>query len=75
MTQRNTTTRDRHRKQIARSKPPCGICGGPIDYNLPHRDPGEYVVDHIVPVAKGGPDELANKQAAHRRSPLQPTEI
>lgn len=63
---RNTTVRDRHRAIIARDKPPCGICGNPIDYALPYLDPGSYVVDHIIPVDKGGPDTLDNKQAAHR---------
>lgn len=63
---RNTTTRDRHRAQIRRAKPPCGICGADIDYGLPHLDPGAFVVDHIVPLAKGGADTLENKQAAHR---------
>ena len=63
---RNTTIRDRHRAAIARSKPPCHICGGEIDYDLPHLDPGAFVVDHIVPLARGGSDELANKRAARR---------
>lgn len=66
MTERSTTTRDLHRKQIARSKPPCGICGADIDYSLPHLDPMAFVVDHIVPLSKGGPDTLENKQASHR---------
>jgi 5-methylcytosine-specific restriction endonuclease McrA len=64
MTQRNTTTRDRHRKVIARTKPPCGICGEPIDYTLIYPHPKSFVVDHIVPLVLGGPDELSNKQAA-----------
>lgn len=64
---RNTTVRDRHRKAIARGRPPCGICGAPIDYTLPYMDPGEFVVDHVVPLARGGGDTLRNKQAAHRR--------
>lgn len=63
---RNTTTRDQHRRAIARTKPPCGICGDPIDYTLPHTDPLSYTVDHITPRSKGGPDTLDNKQAAHR---------
>lgn len=63
---RNTTTRDRDRRAIARTKPPCGICGTDIDYTLPHMDPMAFVVDHVVPLIKGGPDTVDNKQAAHR---------
>lgn len=66
MPSRNTTIRDRHRQHIAKTKPDCGICGNPIDYQLPHLDPGEYVVDHILPRHRGGADTLENKQAAHR---------
>lgn len=67
MTARNTTVRDRHRRTIRQAKPLCGICGDLINYNLPYLDPGEFVVDHIVPLASGGTDTLSNKQAAHRR--------
>ena len=63
---RNTTRRDRHRRTIARGKPPCGICTEPIDYTLPYLDPGEFVADHIVRLNKGGLDVIDNKQAAHR---------
>ncbi|ADG96553.1 HNH endonuclease [Segniliparus rotundus DSM 44985] len=63
---RSTTKRDADRKTIARGKPPCGICGGEIDYALPHTDPASFVADHIVPLNKGGADVLANKQPAHR---------
>lgn len=31
---RNTATRDRHRQTIAKSQPPCALCGEPIDYTL-----------------------------------------
>lgn len=63
---RNTTTRDLHRRIIARTRPGCHICGKPINYQLPHLDPGEYVVDHLTPLARGGTDTLDNKAAAHR---------
>ena len=70
---RSTTVRDRDRKAIARTKPPCGICEEPIDYALPHMDPMAFVVDHVIPLASARTiedrealDVLANKQAAHR---------
>lgn len=65
--QRNTTTRDRHRSILRRDHPPCGICHQDIDYTLPHLDAGEFVVDHVIPLARGGRDVLENKQPAHRR--------
>lgn len=74
-TGRNTATRDRDRAAIRRTKPPCGICEQEIDYTLVSPDPMSFEVDHIIPVAKGGPDELANKQAAHRRPSLQPSQV
>lgn len=73
---RNTTVRDRHRRHIARGKPPCALCGQDIDYTLPHLDPWAFTVDHVIPLSKGGTDELFNpdgtpqKQAAHRRCNL-----
>jgi len=54
------------RQQIARGKPACHICGEPIDYTLPHLDPKAFVIDHVVPLAKGGEDALSNVWAAHR---------
>lgn len=63
---RSTTTRDRHRNVIRRGKPPCHICKGEIDYTLPYLDPGEYVVDHVIPIARGGLDVIENKAPAHR---------
>lgn len=66
MSKRNTTIRDKHRRTIARDEPPCAICHQPINYQLPHLNPGAYVVDHIVPLARGGQDVLDNKQPAHR---------
>ena len=64
---RNTTKRDRHRRQLKARRGPCAICHLPIDYDLPYLHPMGFVADHIIPFAKGGPDTLANKQSAHRR--------
>jgi 5-methylcytosine-specific restriction endonuclease McrA len=69
---RNTTTRDRHRTVIARTKPDCALCFQPIDYTLRYPDPLCFVVDHIVPLGPSPTPErvaeldvLTNKQAAH----------
>lgn len=64
---RSTTTRDRDRAVIRRSKPPCHLCGEPIDYSLRTPDPDSFEVDHVVPRNRGGADELTNKAASHRR--------
>ncbi len=64
-TPRNTTTRDRDRRTIAARHENCHICGREIDYTLRWPDPMCFVVDHVTPLAKGGPDALANKKAAH----------
>ena len=66
-TPRNTAIRNRHRAIFARGDPPCALCGKPILYGLRYPDPECYVVDHIVPLNRGGLDVLANKQAAHNR--------
>ena len=63
---RDSTLRNRQRQSIARSKPACHICGRPIDYTLHYLDPGAYVIDHVVPLAKGGADDASNLKAAHR---------
>jgi 5-methylcytosine-specific restriction endonuclease McrA len=66
MTQRDSVRAKRFRSAIARSKPACKICGRVIDYSLPHTDPKSFVIDHVIPLHKGGADELHNIQAAHR---------
>ena len=64
---RSTTIRDRHRAIIRRGEPACHICGGAIDFTLPHTEPRSFVVDHVIPLARGGEDKISNKAAAHRQ--------
>ena len=63
---RSTSRRDAIRRAIKRSGAACHICGRAIDYTLPYLDPGEFVVDHVVPLKRGGADDLSNAAAAHR---------
>lgn len=63
---RNTAQRDRDRDAIRRTGAACHICGEPIDYSLDWSQPQSFVVDHVVPLAKGGSDTRDNKKAAHR---------
>lgn len=63
---RSTTNAARFRKQIAKTKANCHICGKPIDYTLPHLDDGAFVIDHIKPLKLGGTDTIENIAAAHR---------
>jgi len=53
-----------------RDKFRCGICGGRVDMKLNHPDPMYGSIDHIVPLAAGGGNELSNLQLAHLRCNL-----
>jgi 5-methylcytosine-specific restriction endonuclease McrA len=43
----------------------CGICGDPMDPDLKKPDLMRKSIDHIVPLAKGGPHAQGNLQWAH----------
>lgn len=43
----------------------CQLCQHPIDRATPWPESASPSIDHIVPLAKGGPHTLANVQAAH----------
>lgn len=66
--QRTTARRNRHRRQIAKGRPPCHLCGGEINYDAKsHLDPLSFTIDHLIPIALGGADRLENLGAAHRK--------
>ena len=65
-TGRSTTTRDRHRRAIARDKPDCTYCNQPINYDTHHLDPLSFTIDHVTPLSRGGTDTLDNCVPAHR---------
>lgn len=57
---------EKNRKIIIRTQNTCGICGKPVDVSIKAPDPLSPVVDHIVPINKGGhPSAMENLQLAH----------
>ena len=57
---------EKNRRKIIATENTCGICGGPVDKSLKTGDPMAPVVDHIVPINKGGhPSALENLQLSH----------
>jgi hypothetical protein len=43
----------------------CGICGKPVDPAVAYPDPMSVSLDHVVPIAKGGPHVASNLQCSH----------
>lgn len=61
------TAYEKNRKRIMASQSICGICGNPVDASYKYPHPLSPVVDHIVPLDKGGhPSDMSNLQLAHR---------
>lgn len=57
---------DRAKKRLLKTQSVCGICGREIDKTLRYPNPLSAVVDHIIPLAKGGhPSDIENLQLAH----------
>lgn len=62
------TAYDKNKKRILSTQDVCGICGQPVDKSIKDpKDPNAPVIDHIVPIARGGhPSDINNLQLAHR---------
>lgn len=57
---------EKNKKVILKTRNVCGICGNPVDKSLKYPHPLSPVIDHIIPVAKGGhPSDIDNLQLAH----------
>ena len=52
-------------KVYERDKWMCGICNEPVDKALKFPDVMSASLDHIIPMAKGGPHSYENTQCAH----------
>lgn len=57
---------EKNKKIILKTQSVCGICGRPVDKRLKYPDPMSAVIDHIIPINKGGhPSDMDNLQLAH----------
>jgi 5-methylcytosine-specific restriction endonuclease McrA len=65
MVRRDSAQQEKHRARWRATRAACAICGQPIDYTIAWPDPMSFVVDHIIPIAKGGPHTFDNTQPAH----------
>lgn len=61
------TAFEKNRQKILATATICGICGQPVDREFKYPHPMSAVIDHIIPIDKGGhPSDLSNLQLAHR---------
>lgn len=49
----------------------CGLCGELVDRERRHPDPLAPSLDHILPLARGGTNDLSNLQISHLRCNLR----
>lgn len=57
---------ERNKQIIFKTHNTCGICGQPVDFSIKTPDPMSAVIDHIIPVSRGGhPSDIENLQLAH----------
>lgn len=56
----------RARQQVLEGRPPCSLCGKPINYDAPARTRWSPSVDHHQPLSlEGDLTDLTNLRAAH----------
>lgn len=57
---------EKNKKRILKTQNICGICGKPVDTKLKYPHPLSPVIDHVIPINKGGhPSDIENLQLAH----------
>lgn len=57
-----------NKKRILLTQEICSICGKPVDKSLKYPHPLSPVIDHIIPVSKGGhPSDIKNLALAHNQ--------
>lgn len=57
---------ERNKKRILKTQHICGICGQDVDKTLAYPHPMSPVIDHRIPLSKGGhPSNMDNLQLAH----------
>lgn len=57
---------EKNKKRILKTATHCGICGQLVNKKLKYPNPMCAVIDHVVPLAKGGhPSLIENLQLAH----------
>lgn len=63
----NGHRRRKLRAQVLAEEDVCGICGQPVDKDLPAGLPGSAEVDEVLPVSRGGsPYARENCRLTHR---------
>lgn len=45
----------------------CAICKTPVDTTAHWLHPNSYTLDHRIPLALGGSDDMSNLQVTHRK--------